>query len=356
MSFPRYPSYKDSGVEWLGDVPVHWEVKLVKNLASIVNGYPFDSVLFDAAEGFPLVRIRDLNKSEAETFYKGEFVETAAITSDDVLIGMDGDFNVGRWRGQGRALLNQRMCCVRGKSNVLTRLLEYSLPLRLKAINDVTYATTVKHLASSQVEKSFVAIPPDTTEQTKIAAFLDRETAKIDGLVAEQRRLMELLKEKRQAVISHAVTQGLNPHAPMKPSGIEWLGDVPVHWELKRLKYLGDAITGLTYSPSDIVEDDTSGTLVLRSSNVQRGVITFDDNVYVSAAIPEELVTQIGDILICSHNGSRALIGKNATIDETSSGLTFGAFMTVFRSKHSAYLSCVLNSPIGGFNSEVQLL
>ena len=106
MSLPRYPAYKDSGVAWLGEVPGHWEVHLVKNLASIVNGYPFDSALFDAAEGSPLIRIRDLNRSEAETFYKGDFIEAAAITSDDVLIGMDGDFNVGRWRGEGRALLN----------------------------------------------------------------------------------------------------------------------------------------------------------------------------------------------------------------------------------------------------------
>ena len=75
-------------------------------------------------------------------------------------------------------------------------------------------------------------------EQTKIASFLDRETAKIDGLVGEQRRLIELLKEKRQAVISHAVTKGLNPHAPLKPSGIEWLGDVPEHWEVSRLTRL----------------------------------------------------------------------------------------------------------------------
>ena len=161
---------------------------------------------------------------------------------------------------------------------------------------------------------------------------------------------MELLKEKRQAVISHAVTQGLHPHAPMKPSGIEWLGDVPAHWELKRLKYLGDAIIGLTYSPADIVEEG-SGTLVLRSSNVQGGQIVYDDNVYVSAAIPEELVTKVGDILICSRNGSRALIGKNAVIDERAAGLTFGAFMTIFRSPHSAYLACVLNSPLFEFQS-----
>ena len=191
---------------------------------------------------------------------------------------------------------------------------------------------------------------PLRSEQTQIAAFLDRETAKIDALVAEQRRLMDLLKEKRQAVISHAVTQGLNPDAPMKASGVEWLGEVPGHWEVKRLKYLGEAIIGLTYSPADVVEEG-DGTLVLRSSNVQKGVITFDDNVYVSAAIPEKLVTRAGDILICSRNGSRALIGKNATIGEDADGLTFGAFMTLFRSQHNAYISWVLNSPLFEFQS-----
>jgi type I restriction enzyme S subunit len=251
MSFPRYPKYKVSGVEWLGDVPEGWEVKPVRQLAAVVNGFPFDSKLFDAAEGIPLIRIRDLNQVEADTCYKGEFVERAAITSDDVLVGMDGDFNVGRWLGTGRALLNQRMCCIRGKSRLLTRLLEYSLPIPLKAINEVTYATTVKHLASSQIEKTFVALPPTVEEQTAIAEFLDRETGKIDELVAEQRRLMELLKEKRQAVISHAVTKGLNPHAPMKPSGIEWLGDVPEHWEVVPIKWLSPVKRGASPRPID---------------------------------------------------------------------------------------------------------
>ena len=255
MSFPRYPHYKASGVEWLGEVPGHWEVRPVKNLASIVNGYPFDSKLFDPSEGFPLVRIRDLNKVETETYYRGEFVESAAITSDDVLIGMDGDFNVGRWRGQGRALLNQRMCCVRGKSRLLTRILEYSLPIPLKAINEITYSTTVKHLASSQVEKTFVALPPDVAEQSTIAAFLDRETAKINALVAEYRQLMALLKEKRQAVISHAVTKGLNPDAPMKDSGIEWLGEVPGHWEMTRLGWICSEINDINHVMPVAVEN-----------------------------------------------------------------------------------------------------
>ena len=243
MSFPRYERYKDSGVEWLGEVPEHWVVTPVRNIAKIINGYPFDSKFFDPVEGFPLIRIRDLNSLDCETYYKGDFVERAAINSDDVLIGMDGDFNIGRWQGGGTALLNQRMCCVRGRNSVITRLIEYALPVPLKIVNQVTFSTTVKHLSSSQVEKSFIAVPPEDGEQEAIASFLDRETCKIDALIAEQQRLIELLKEKRQAVISHAVTKGLNPDAPMKDSGIEWLGEVPAHWQvgpLKRFAYVID--------------------------------------------------------------------------------------------------------------------
>jgi type I restriction enzyme S subunit len=94
-----------------------------------------------------------------------------------------------------------------------------------------------------------VIATPSLAEQTAIAEFLDRETGKIDELVAEQRRLMELLKEKRQAVISHAVTHGLNPAAPLKPSGIEWLGDVPAHWQVMRLCLLADFESGMAHEP-----------------------------------------------------------------------------------------------------------
>jgi type I restriction enzyme, S subunit len=123
-----------------------------------------------------------------------------------------------------------------------------------------------------------------------------------------------------------------------KDSGVEWLGQVPEHWEVKRLKYLGEAIIGLTYDPSNVVGVG-SGTLVLRSSNVQGGQIVLDDNVYVSSAIPEQLVTKPGDILICSRNGSRALIGKNAKITQEAAGMTFGAFMTAIMGSLDAHTS-----------------
>jgi type I restriction enzyme S subunit len=139
-------------------------------------------------------------------------------------------------------------------------------------------------------------------------------------------------------------------YASYKPVDLGWLTEIPCHWEIKRLKYLGEAIIGLTYSPDDVV-DENEGTLVLRSSNVQQARLSFDDNVYVNKSIPEKLRTKKGDILICARNGSRALIGKNAQIDEASAGLSFGAFMSIFRSRYNNYLSKVFNSALFEYQS-----
>src|SRR5699024_10164253 len=159
-------------------------------------------------------------------------------------------------------------------------------------------------------------------------------TAEVDSLVASKKKLIELLEEKRQAIITETVTKGLNSDVEMKDSGVEWIGEIPEHWQMVRLRYIGEAIIGLTYSPSNVVSEE-KGTLVFRSSNIQGGKITYDNNVYVNKEIPDKLITREGDILICSRNGSKRLIGKSAYIDKRSEGNTFGAFTTVFRSKYS---------------------
>lgn len=135
-----------------------------------------------------------------------------------------------------------------------------------------------------------------------------------------------------------------------KPSGVEWLGDVPKHWEVKRLKWVGESIIGLTYSPTDVVNEG-EGTLVLRSSNIQGGRIVFDDNVFVSAEIPRRLRTRPNDIVICTRNGSRDLVGKTGKISERDAGLTFGAFTAVFRSSSNAYMFYVFNSSLFSFQA-----
>ena len=189
-----------------------------------------------------------------------------------------------------------------------------------------------------------VLVPP-IAQQRAIADYLDRGTARLDALVAVKERVLGLLAEKRRSLITRAVTRGLDPTVPLRDSGIPWLGKIPAHWEIKRLKHVGRAIIGLTFDPVDTVTDG-SGILVLRASNVQDQKIVLNDNLFVLKDIPDILRTREGDILICSRSGSRALIGKNALIDQASAGLTFGAFMTVFRSPHNEYIFYVFNSQL----------
>jgi len=214
-----------------------------------------------------------------------------------------------------------------------------------------TAATGISRYALSvnDIGMTPLRLPP-FSQQERIAKFLDEQTARIDALITEKGRLLKNLTEFRKSIISEVTLRGLQKDVSTRSSGYDWLGETPAHWQLKKMKHLGEAVIGLTYSPDDVTDAD-NGVLVLRSSNIRDGQLAFDDNVYVTCAIPGKLRVQAGDILICSRNGSRTLIGKNAFIEPEHAGLTFGAFMTVFRSPHNAYIRWVLNSPLFDFHS-----
>ena len=197
----------------------------------------------------------------------------------------------------------------------------------------------------TEVFGSIPTLVPPLHEQRAIARYLDFMDSRIQRYVRAKERLIELLEEQKRAVINQAVTRGLDPDVSLKPSGVEWLGDVPTHWEVRRLKHCGSATIGLTYSPLDVVSEG-EGMLVLRASNVQNGRIVYEDCVYVNCDVPSKLIVRAGDILICSRSGSRDLVGKNAQIDAESEGVTYGAFMTVFRSEHNEFLHQVFNSEL----------
>lgn len=167
-----------------------------------------------------------------------------------------------------------------------------------KELNVRGKGTTFLELSGDELGAFKTPVPP-LPEQTQIATFLDRETAKIDALVAEQRRLMALLKEKRQAVISHAVTRGLNPRAPLKPSGIEWLGDVPAHWRTIALKRIANVQTGVAKG-KDHGTRNTISVPYLRVANVQDGYL--DLETVATMDIPAEdlprYALQSGDVLM----------------------------------------------------------
>lgn len=327
MSVPAYDSYNESGVEWLGKVPSHWRITRVKDVCEILNGFPFDSKMFDPEIGQPLVRIRDLNAVEAEVRFAGTSSDRYLVTSRELLIGMDGDFNVGRWRGVEPALLNQRVCALNAPSETMSKLLEYALANPLKRINDLTYSTTVKHLSAFQVGAIRLALPPGD-ELPELIDFLDRETSKIDALVEAQTRLIELLKEKRQAVISHAVTKGLDPAASMNDSGVEWLGQVPAHWDIMRLKHDLSFLTSGARGWAEHYAEE--GPIFLRIGNLTRDSVDLDlaDIQRVSAPegsegertllLPDDVVFSItaflGSVAVIPFDFERAFVSQHVAL------------------------------------------
>jgi type I restriction enzyme S subunit len=254
MSFARYPEYKDSGVEWLGEVPGHWEVKRLKRNMRLLTektdrrDHP---VALENIEGWTGRFIT------TDTEFQGEGI---AFEPDDILFGKLRPYLAKAYRAEFSGEAVGDFHVMRPVTGINSRFVQYQILNRgfISIVDGSTFGSKMPR-ASWEFVGDMVVTSPPLTEQTQIAAFLDRETAKIDGLVAEQRRLMALLKEKRQAVISYAVTQGLNPLAPMKPSGIEWLGDVPEHWEVMSLRRCSLRVqTGGTPSsepPSADIED-----------------------------------------------------------------------------------------------------
>lgn len=299
MSFPRYPKYKDSGVEWPGQVPAHWDVKTVGHVADLMVGFPFPSEGFgtDPAAGLPLVRGDNVTEgrlrwAERARFWpeSSPFDERYLLETGDIVIQMDGS-KVGRNWALIRAddlpaLLVQRVTRVRA-IGALPEFL-YFLFANEIFISYVDKAKTdpaVPHITMKDIAGYPIPLPP-SLEQHGIRAFLVGETERIDALVAEQRRLIELLKEKRQAVISHAVTKGLNPDAPMKPSGIEWLGDVPAHWRCGVLSRIASrVVVGIAEAATHAYADH--GVAILRSTNIRPGRLT-GDVLFVDPAFAED--------------------------------------------------------------------
>ncbi|CAH1748287.1 Type I restriction-modification system, specificity subunit S [Thauera humireducens] len=265
MSFPRYPEYKDSGVEWLGDVPGHWEVKALKNVISrIESGVSVNAIDTPAAEG-------EIGVLKTSCVYRGWFdpAENKAVVPEEygrvacpvtagtlIVSRMNTPDLVGA-AGMVREshpglFLPDRLWQVHFAAAHAAFIHYWThSPLYRAQVQQVCAgaSSSMQNLAQDQFRAFTLALPP-VREQTAIAVFLDRETAKIDALVAEQKNLIALLKEKRQALISHAVTKGLDPDVPMKDSGVAWLGEVPAHWKVLPIRAVAQLESGHTPSRS----------------------------------------------------------------------------------------------------------
>lgn len=359
-----YPAYKDSGIDWLGQIPAHWVPRRLKNVVTV----QLSNVDKKSVEGEQAVRLcnytdvyyhdritSDLDFMAATA--TPEQVRRFSLRKGDVLITKDSeswtDIAVPAVVAEDLpgVLCGYHLAHIRPHRGCYGPFLAraFSAVGPRDQFQVAANGITRFGLGGDAIAMGVFPMPTEP-EQRAIAAFLDRETSMIDHLVAKKERLIDLLGEERTAVISRAVMKGLEPNVPMKDSGVEWLGAIPEHWNVRRLRHIGETVIGLTYQPDDVVDQD-EGVLVLRASNIRDGRIAYEDNVFVQTPVPEHLRTREGDILICARSGSRDLIGKNARIEGNAVGLTFGAFMSVFRSPYNAFLFYVFNSALFEYQS-----
>lgn len=324
MTFPSYPEYQEAGVEWLGDVPEHWRSVPIKYMAL----------------------------ERGSLFLDGDWIESKDISSEGIRYITTGNVGEGSYKEQGAGFISEETfhslgCTDVYEGDVLISRLNNPIGRACVAPNlggrVVTSVDNVIFRPDSRFHKKFIVylfsseeyfrhtgnlargatmqrisrgllgnirvVTPSFEEQAHIARFLDHETARIDGLIEEQQRLIELLKEKRQAVISQAVTKGLNPTMPMKDSGVEWLGEVPAHWEVKQLKHVVDPNTSITYGIVQAGPEFEGGIPYIRTSDMSGEELPVSGYPLTSPDIDESYArsrVRPGDIVM----SIRASVGK----------------------------------------------
>ena len=322
MSFPRHAKYMDSGVDWLGQIPSHWAVKRLRFVAELnpsksevshlaadteVSFLPMEAIGEDGS--LELDRVRPLaDVQTGYTFFRDGDVTIAKITP----CFENGKGAAMRDLCNGIGFGTTELIVTRPKAAQTTSTylhwLFTSRPFR-KAGEAFMYGAGGQKRVPDDFVRDFAIGFPPLPEQCHIVTFLDRETAKIDALVEEQRRLIELLKEKRQAVISQAVTKGLNPNVPTRDSRVDWLGMVPTHWDVSRLRYVARRGTSITYGIVQAGPHIEDGIPYIKTSDMSGPTLPLDGYSKTTAEIDESYARSkvaAGDLVIAI----RASVGK----------------------------------------------
>lgn len=346
-NYQGYQKYQDSGVEWLGDIPEHWEVKHLKNVASITRGAILrpvnDPSYFDENGEWLYLNISDVTKCE-------KFLYTAELKLSDIgskksARVLENNLILTASATIGIPIINKVKVCIHDGfiafKEIKTNLFFLYYVLLNKSIYSAMGKTnTQKNIYLDEVKIVKIGFPP-LDEQEKIAQFLDYKAKQIDELIKKKETLIEKLDEKRTALISHAVTKGLDSSVPMKDSGIEWLGDIPEHWKSIRIKFIGDIKYGLGEPPEQL--DD--GLPIIRATDIYRGII---DGSKVQRVNPDKVPwsrnpeLKVGDILVVR---SGAYTGDSAIVPDEWAGAIAGYDMVLTPTKaYSKYIALNLLS------------
>ena len=329
--FKVYSKYKDSGVEWLREVPESWEILRLKSLLNDPLKYGANELGESEDPILPrYIRITDIDENN---ILRTESMKSLALEKAQDFLLEEGDLLFARSGATaGKTFLYRSdwgKCAYAGylirarirSDKALSKFLRYFTDSGnyWSWIKSIYIQSTIQNISAEKYSNISIAIPPLVDQQT-IISFLDRETSRIDTLVSEQHHLIDLLKEKRQALISHAVTKGLDPNVKMKDSGVEWLGEVPEHWEVKRIKF------AIATSRNGIWGDDPTGnddTPCVRVADFNRDTLRVNAEIPTLRSISEKdrcgrLLRQGNLLLEKSGGGDKQPVGQVVLYDRDS--------------------------------------
>lgn len=365
MSYPKYQSYKSSGVNWIGDIPSHWHIdRLKRSIISAKNGVWGEEPKQDEND-IPCVRVADFDRQSIRVILDEPTIRNV-VPSDrvgrvlergDLLLEKSGGGEnqpvgfVALYDDEKPAVCSNFVARIQIRNDMdssywrYVHAAAYAVRLNTKSIKQTS---GIQNLDASQYFDESACFPP-LNEQSGIAAFLDHETAKIDELSMAFEGLIETLKEKRQAVISHAVTKGLDPSVPMKDSKVEWLGKIPQHWETRTIAKASTKITNGFVGPTRDILVET-GIPYIQATHIKKGRINFDESYFVrpdwSSAHSKSILCE-GDVLIVQTGAGTGDVGL-VSLNEV--GYNCHALIIVATDKkilHGTYLAILLQSTYG---------
>jgi type I restriction enzyme S subunit len=319
VRWAQYKDYIDSGIEWLGEIPNTWGKEPLKYVANFINGAPFKPAEW-SDDGIPIIRIVNLNEGDQFNYYSGDMPQKYHVNCGDLLFGWSGNrgtsFGPFLWQKDGLHYLNQHIFRLEG-FKCDRKWLYWALKAVTRYIEQEAHGIIgMVHITKGKL--GAIKVPTiSVKEQRAIADFLDRKTGQIDQLIAKKERQIELLNEKRAALISRAVTKGLNPDAKIKDSGIEWIGEIPEHWEVIPFKYTINFQEGPGIMADDFRDD---GVPLLRIGNLGSAYVSLAGCNYLDPIMVRKkwrhFRLNAGDILIsCS-----ATTGIVSTVDKDAQG------------------------------------
>lgn len=316
-----YHSYKQSNLEWFGDIPNTWELKKIAFISDILTGFPFKSEKFDYENGLRIVRGDNVSEGflrwgkRKRCWNSDEYDEKYLLKENDIVVSMDGS-KVGKNYARIKhsdipLLIHQRMCRIRPIEACHSKWLSYHIGSEMFRyyINITKTDPMIPHITQKNISDYKISIP--NSEEIKIlVSFLDSKTQKIDRLVELTQQNIQLLKEQRTALINQCATKGLNPNVEMKDSGVEWIGKIPKSWSMQKLKYLFDYQKGFAFKSSQFIDE---GTPIVKASDIKKLTIR-ESNVFIDSSSANDFrqySLSENDIILSTVGSKYSVIGSS---------------------------------------------